>query len=61
MGLVDEVIPEPLGGAHKEPDEVASRIADCLEKQLATFEQKTSEQIIEERYQRLLNFGEFQD
>jgi acetyl-CoA carboxylase carboxyl transferase subunit alpha len=61
MGLVDEVIPEPLGGAHKEPDEVASRIADCLEKQLATFEQKTSEQIIEERYQRLLKFGEFQD
>jgi acetyl-CoA carboxylase carboxyl transferase subunit alpha len=61
MGLVDEVIPEPLGGAHKEPDEVASRIADCLEKQLATFEQKTSAQIIEERYQRLLKFGEFQD
>ncbi len=61
MGLVDEVIPEPLGGAHKEPDEVASRIADCLEKQLAAFEQKTSEQIIEERYERLLKFGEFQD
>ncbi len=61
MGLVDEIIPEPLGGAHKEPDEVALRIADCLEKQLASFEQKTSEQLIEERYQRLLKFGEFQD
>jgi len=61
MGLVDEIIPEPLGGAHKEPDEVALRIADCLEKQLAAFEQKTSEQLIEERYQRLLKFGEFQD
>lgn len=61
MGLVDEIIPEPLGGAHKEPDEVALRIADCLEKQLAEFEQKTSEQIVSERYQRLLKFGEFQD
>lgn len=60
MGLVDEVIDEPLGGAHKEPDEVATRIADCIEKQLAGFDQKTSEQLIEDRYQRLLKFGEFQ-
>jgi acetyl-CoA carboxylase carboxyl transferase subunit alpha len=61
MGLVDEVIPEPLGGAHKGPDEVATRIGDCLEKQLDELEQKTSEQLLEERYRRLLSFGEFQE
>jgi acetyl-CoA carboxylase carboxyl transferase subunit alpha len=58
---VDEVIPEPLGGAHKAPEEVASRIADCLEKQLGELEQKTSDQLLEERYLRLLSFGEFED
>jgi len=61
MGLVDEVIPEPLGGAHKEPGEVAKRIADCIEKQLIELEKKTTEQLIEDRYHRLLSFGEFLD
>ena len=60
LGLVDEVIPEPLGGAHKDPDEVAKRISDCIEKQLTELEKKTTEQLVEERYRRLLNFGEFQ-
>jgi acetyl-CoA carboxylase carboxyl transferase subunit alpha len=58
---VDEVIPEPLGGAHKEPDEVAKRIADCLEKQLSELEKKTTEQLLDDRFQRLLGLGEFQD
>ena len=61
LGLVDEVIPEPLGGAHKEPDEVAKRIADCLEKQLSELEKKTTEQLLDDRFQRLLAFGEFQE
>jgi acetyl-CoA carboxylase carboxyl transferase subunit alpha len=61
LGLVDEVIPEPLGGAHKDPDEVASKIADCLEKQLGDLDSKTTDQLLEARYQRLMEYGEFQD
>jgi acetyl-CoA carboxylase carboxyl transferase subunit alpha len=61
LGLIDAVIKEPLGGAHKEPDEVASRIADCLEKQLDELTGLASDELLEKRYQRLLSFGEFQD
>ena len=61
LGLVDEVITEPLGGAHKEPDEVAGRIAECLEKQLDELAGLTSDQLLEQRFQRLLSYGEFQD
>jgi acetyl-CoA carboxylase carboxyl transferase subunit alpha len=61
LGLVDEVIPEPLGGAHKEPGEVATRIADCIEKQLDALEKLTTDQLLEKRLQRLLSYGEFQD
>ena len=61
FGLVDEVIPEPLGGAHKEPDEVATHIADCIDKQLDELAGLTSEERLEQRYQRLLSYGEFQD
>ncbi len=61
LGLVDEIIPEPLGGAHKEPEEVAKRIADCIEKQLAELGKKTTDQLVEDRFRRLLSYGEFQD
>jgi acetyl-CoA carboxylase carboxyl transferase subunit alpha len=61
LGLIDEVIAEPLGGAHKEPDEVALRIGDCIERQLAELEQMNAEQLLESRYLRLLSYGEIQD
>jgi len=61
LGLVDQVIREPLGGAHRQPAKVAARIGNCLKRQLDELEQMTTEQLLEERYQRLLNFGEFQD
>jgi acetyl-CoA carboxylase carboxyl transferase subunit alpha len=61
LGLVDEVIPEPLGGAHKEPEEVAERIANCIDHQLEELDQLTTDQLLDARYRRLLAFGEFQD
>ena len=61
LGLVDEIIPEPLGGAHKEPDEVAGHIADCIEKQLDELDELDPGELLDKRYQRLLAYGEFQD
>jgi acetyl-CoA carboxylase carboxyl transferase subunit alpha len=61
LGLIDEVIPEPLGGAHKAPDEVSQRIADCIESQLDELSELTTDQLLDQRYQRLLSYGEFQD
>jgi len=60
LGLVDEVIGEPLGGAHKELDEVAQRIADCIETQLDELTALTTDQLLEQRYQKLMSYGEFQ-
>jgi acetyl-CoA carboxylase carboxyl transferase subunit alpha len=60
LGLVDEVIGEPLGGAHKEPDEVAQRIADCIDRQLAELTVLPTEQLLERRYEKLMSYGEFQ-
>jgi acetyl-CoA carboxylase carboxyl transferase subunit alpha len=61
LGLVDQVIEEPLGGAHKEPELVAKRIGDCIEKQLDELTALTTDQLLEQRYQRLLSYGEFLD
>jgi acetyl-CoA carboxylase carboxyl transferase subunit alpha len=61
LGLVDEVIPEPLGGAHKDPEQVATQVGDCLATQLEELDKLTTESLLEDRYQRLLSYGEFKD
>ncbi|MGB7452722.1 MAG: acetyl-CoA carboxylase carboxyltransferase subunit alpha [Lysobacterales bacterium] len=61
LGLVDEVIPEPLGGAHKDPEMVATKVGDCLATQLEELDGMTTEALLDERYQRLLSYGEFKD
>ncbi len=61
LGLVDEVIPEPLGGAHKDPEKVATKVGDCLAAQLEELDKMTTEALLDERYQRLLSYGEFKD
>jgi acetyl-CoA carboxylase carboxyl transferase subunit alpha len=61
LELVDKVIREPLGGAHKNPEKVAIRIANCIEAQLEVLEAQTTDQLLDARYKRLLSFGEFSD
>jgi len=61
LGLVDRVIGEPLGGAHKDPDKVAERIANCIETQLEELDALTTDQLLDSRYQRLMSIGEFDD
>jgi acetyl-CoA carboxylase carboxyl transferase subunit alpha len=61
LGLVDKVIPEPLGGAHKDPDKVAERIASCIEAQLEELDEQSTDQLLDTRYKRLLSFGEYSD
>ena len=61
LGLVDEVIPEPLGGAHKDPEKVAEQVGNCLAAQLEELDKLSTEALLEERYQRLLSYGEYKD
>jgi len=61
LGLIDEVIAEPLGGAHKEPNEVVQRIAECIERQLDELCALNPDELLEQRYQKLLSYGAFQD
>lgn len=61
LGLVDTVIPEPLGGAHKDPQTVAKSIGDTLEKQLQELGAMSKEDLVARRYDRLLSYGRFKD
>jgi acetyl-CoA carboxylase carboxyl transferase subunit alpha len=61
LKLVDEVIPEPLGGAHKDPEVVAASIAECLDRQLKELDKLSRDELVEQRYERLLSHGRYKD
>ena len=60
LGLVDTIIPEPLGGAHRDADEMARRVKVAIEKKLADFDNISIEGLIDHRQKRLLSYGEFE-
>ncbi|HSC76154.1 MAG TPA: acetyl-CoA carboxylase carboxyl transferase subunit alpha [Pseudomonadales bacterium] len=57
LGIVDHMIPEPLGGAHRNVEEMAVRLRETLAKQLDELLQKPLDALLEQRYQRLMSFG----
>ncbi len=61
FGLVDDVLQEPLGGAHRNPAEAAEVIRNALISTLDQFEQTPIDQLLEQRQQRLAGFGAFKE
>ena len=58
-GLIDQIIREPLGSAHRDIDETARNIKQALIDSLEKFEKMGMEKLLEERYKRLTSYGEF--
>ena len=61
LGLIDNVIPEPLGGAHKDFDRTASALKDELVRQLAGLEALEAPKLVEDRYRRYRDVGRYRD
>ncbi|VAW76134.1 Acetyl-coenzyme A carboxyl transferase alpha chain [hydrothermal vent metagenome] len=59
LNLIDEIIEEPLGGAHRNPDDMAETIRARLVAQLEQLERLPVDQLIAARYQRLMAYGEY--
>lgn len=57
LGIVDDVIPEPLGGAHRNVPDMAERLQAKLAEQLATLQELPIDSLLEKRYQRLMSYG----
>lgn len=57
LGLVDKIIKEPLGGAHRNVPEMAQSLKEALTGQLEALKEKPIEELLEQRYQRLMSYG----
>ena len=61
LGLVDKVIPEPLGGAHRDPEQIAATLKKALAEQLKALQEKKPKDLLEERLDRLMGYGRFKE
>jgi len=59
--IIDDIIPEPLGGAHRDPEGTAEKILDYILKALEELKTKTPGKLIEERYKKLRRIGSFEE
>ena len=61
FGLVDDVLTEPLGGAHRNPQDTAEIVRNAILKNLAELDQLPPGQLLEYRQRRLASFGQFKE
>ncbi len=57
LGLIDNVVKEPLGGAHRNYDEMAENLKQRIETDLAELSGISADRIVEQRYSRLMKYG----
>jgi len=61
QGFLDEVIREPLGGAHRDFKTTAQNLKETLSRHLETLKHQDTQTLLEKRYQRIMSFGVFEE
>ena len=61
LKIADDVVPEPLGGAHQNPAETAENLGDALHKHLTDLDALTIEERMQDRYDKFRNIGVFSE
>jgi acetyl-CoA carboxylase carboxyl transferase subunit alpha len=59
LGLIDEIIPEPRGGAHKDPEQTALNIKERIIKHLEELKKISPVEVVEKRYKKYRGIGKF--
>lgn len=60
FGVVDEIVPEPAGAAHRDPEAMARRLGETLARHLAELQALPAEELLEKRYRKYRDLGVFQ-
>ncbi|HEY3487813.1 MAG TPA: acetyl-CoA carboxylase carboxyl transferase subunit alpha, partial [Gammaproteobacteria bacterium] len=61
LGLIDEIIPEPLGGAHRNIDATAASIKASLIANLDRLNYIGTERLLSQRHKRLMSYGKYEE
>lgn len=61
LGLIDKIVSEPLGGAHRDPQATAQTLRKSLAEALKQVQGKKSKELVEERLERLMGHGKYKE
>jgi acetyl-CoA carboxylase carboxyl transferase subunit alpha len=61
LGLVDKIVPEPMGGAHRAPEEMMASLRAALKEELTRYKSKSIKTLLVSRYERLMSYGKFKE
>lgn len=61
LGLIEQIIPEPLGGAHRDMEAAAHHIGEALDTNLRNLKAMPLDKLLDKRYQRIMAFGQFEE
>jgi acetyl-CoA carboxylase carboxyl transferase subunit alpha len=61
LGIADEIVPEPFGGAHSDPEGAAERVREVLVKNLAQLKKLSPRQLLDQRYDKFRAMGVFKE
>jgi acetyl-CoA carboxylase carboxyl transferase subunit alpha len=61
MGLVDRIVSEPLGGAHRSPEVMMETLRGALKEELTRMKAKSIKSLLVTRYERLMSYGKFKE
>ncbi|HAX61837.1 MAG TPA: acetyl-CoA carboxylase carboxyl transferase subunit alpha [Elusimicrobia bacterium] len=59
--IIDEIVKEPLGGAHRNPEETAKILSCAIKKHLLELKKLSTEKLLEERYEKYRKIGEYKE
>lgn len=61
LGLVDRIVAEPMGGAHRAPEVMMQTLRRSLAEELERLQAKSMDNLLETRYERLMSYGKFKE
>jgi acetyl-CoA carboxylase carboxyl transferase subunit alpha len=61
LGLVDKIVNEPLGGAHRDYDAMMQSLKKSLQESLRSLQDKPLDTLLKERFARLMAYGKFKE
>ncbi|MDP2152430.1 MAG: acetyl-CoA carboxylase carboxyltransferase subunit alpha [Methylotenera sp.] len=61
LGLIDKIVPEPMGGAHRAPEEMMASLRSALKEELTRYKSKSIKTLLVSRYERLMSYGKFKE
>jgi acetyl-CoA carboxylase carboxyl transferase subunit alpha len=61
LGLIDKIVPEPLGGAHRDPQFAMQSLKKALAEALKQLQEKKPKELVESRLERLMAYGKFKE